>query len=146
MVRDIVACARRSAVQPSCLTFIAFDVEVVSCIKKSAPEYHCFGIANIWPTGWRWLDELRALRFARRCHEAGLDGADYNAHTNVVTPRVVDHLHSCGLLCAVWVSRAPARNDSPEIWRAMAAINVDIFTSNCPETIYQWWRSSKTAE
>lgn len=141
IVDELVECARASAVPPSNLTFIGFDVELMRRIKSAAPDYSCCGVGKVVPTGFTILDERRALEFARRCLDAGLDGADYNANSTVVTRNVVEYLHANNMRCIVWCSRAPAANDNPEIWNAMAAIGVDAFTSNCPEEAFEWWQA-----
>jgi len=141
MVPSVVACARGSVIDASSLTFIGFNVELMRRLKAAAPEFGCYGIVKILPTGWRWLDEMRALRFARRCLGAGLDGVDYRADAGVVTKRVVDAVHEKGLQCVVYANRAPAENDTPELWHAMKTAGVDAFMSNCSAEAFEWWAS-----
>lgn len=145
-VQRMAAVTRLSGLDPEQVVFISFDLGLASAMKASAPEYKCFGIAEIMPCGIRWLDKWRALAFAWRCKAAGLDGVDYNADTRLVTPELVSDVRAQGLKCAVWVSAAPAANDVPEVWKAMDAAGVEIFTSNCPEEAFSWWGSLQPSE
>lgn len=145
-VQQLAATTRAGSLAPERLVFISFDIRLVSILKATAPEYNCFGIACIRPYGIRWLDRWRALAFAKHCKAAGLDGVDYNADARLVTPELVADLRAQGLKCAVWVSRAPAVNDVPEVWKAMEAAGVEIFTSNCPEEAFAWWGSRQPSE
>ena len=47
-----------------------------------------------------------------------------------------------GKLVAVWVFRAPAKNDTPELWAAMRDAGVDFFTSNLPHELTAWRTAS----
>jgi len=145
-IKRLAALTRANALGPGQLVFIGFDISLMSTIKAAAPEYSCYGIANIQPCGIRWLDKWRALAFARRCKEAGLDGIDLHADPRIVTPELVADLRSRGLKCAVWVKRAPSVLDMPEVWKAMEDAGVEIFTSNCPEEAFAWWRSRQPSE
>jgi hypothetical protein len=45
----------------------------------------------------------------------------------------------------VWVRRAPASEDGPELWEAMAAAGVDVFTSNLPPSLSAWCADRRRA-
>ena len=70
--------------------------------------------------------------------DGGLDGIDLIASELVVTPDLVAWMHGHGKIVAVWVWRAPAQNDNPHMWAAMANIGVDVFTTNVPHALEQW--------
>mmetsp|Transcript_46809 Transcript_46809/g.85708 ORF Transcript_46809/g.85708 Transcript_46809/m.85708 type:complete len:333 (+) Transcript_46809:54-1052(+) len=143
VVPQVVSQARATSLDASRIIFIGFDIKLMQAIKQAAPEFKCFGITFVKVTWFSWIAERTALAFAKRCIEAGLDGADFNAHPNVVTKRVVEELHSSGLFCAVWAFRAPASNDRSDIWTLMASRGVDYFTSNCPEESFAWWQQHR---
>ena len=69
---------------------------------------------------------------ARAVANSDVDGIDLPASPELVTPELVEYLHENGKRVAVWVWRAPARNDVPKVWDALAAAGVDAFTSNLP--------------
>jgi glycerophosphoryl diester phosphodiesterase len=69
-------------------------------------------------------------------------GVDLEADASIVTPELVEWLHARGKLVAVWVFRAPAKNDTPELWAAMRDAGVDFFTSNLPHELTAWRTAS----
>ena len=86
------------------------------------------------------LHRASLRRCAARAKEAGLDGIDVRANPLVVTEAFVKSVKDdFGLACGVWAGRAPAPEDTPELWDAMAAAGVDFFTTNCPVDAWRWW-------
>ena len=79
-----------------------------------------------------------AWKAARDCVEHGLDGIDLNADPNFVTAELVEWLRERNKVLAVWVFRAPAANDTPEVWTAMRDAGTAYFTSNLPPQLEEW--------
>lgn len=79
-----------------------------------------------------------AWQAARDCVEHGLDGIDLNADQNFVTAELAEWLRERNKVLAVWVFRAPAVNDTPEVWPAMRDIGTAYFTSNLPPQLEEW--------
>ena len=63
---------------------------------------------------------------------SAVDGVDLPASPELVTPELVRYLHDHDKRVAVWVYKAPARNDAPAVWDALSKAGVDAFTSNLP--------------
>ena len=58
----------------------------------------------------------------------------------MVTAELCAWMRQRNKLVAVWVSRAPAKEDTPEVWSAMEEVGVDYFTSNLPPALKVWQR------
>ncbi len=69
---------------------------------------------------------------ARAVVNSDVDGIDLPASPELVTPELVEYLHDHDKRVAVWVYKAPARNDAPAVWDALSKAGVDAFTSNLP--------------
>ena len=69
---------------------------------------------------------------ARAAVNSAVDGVDLPASPELVTPELVQYLHGHEKRVAVWVYKAPARNDAPAVWDALSKAGVDAFTSNLP--------------
>ncbi len=69
---------------------------------------------------------------ARAVANSDVDGVDLPASPELVTPELVEYLHGHDKRVAVWVYKAPARNDAPAVWDALSRAGVDAFTSNLP--------------
>ena len=69
---------------------------------------------------------------ARAVVNSDVDGIDLPASPELVTPELVQYLHDHDKRVAVWVYKAPARNDVPKVWDALSKAGVDAFTSNLP--------------
>ena len=79
---------------------------------------------------------------ARLAVRSGLDGIDLNANPSVLSAELVEWLHARRKVVAVWVWKAPASNDDPAVWQAMARRGVDFFTSNLPNEVHEWRRGA----
>jgi len=99
-------------------------------MKRRMPEFRVFLIGHVRSKSEAWA-------YAHACVDSGLDGIDHDAG-DLVSKELVDWLHTRGKAVAVWVFRAPAKNDVEAVWNAMAAAGVDDFTSNLPKTIHAW--------
>jgi hypothetical protein len=62
------------------------------------------------------------------------------AHPDVVTAELCEWMHARGKLVAVRVSKAPAKEDTVEMYEAMERHGVDFFTSNLPPVLHTWRR------
>ena len=67
-----------------------------------------------------------------------MDGIDLNADVELVDSSLVSWMHERGKQVAVWAFRAPAANDTPELWAQMAKVGVHTFTSNLPPALAEW--------
>jgi hypothetical protein len=105
-------------------------------MKRRMPGHRVLLVAHV-------ASEDEALEIASLAANAGLDGIDLNADAAIVTPRLIVSLHERSMLAAVWVWRAPASNDVPAVWRAMAAAGVDVFTSNVPPELLVWRQTTE---
>jgi len=116
---------------PDQLTWISFSAAMMVEMKRRMPEFTCLliSMANTSDEAWE---------VARECVDGGLDGIDLIASEQVVTPDLVAWMHGHGKIVAVWVWRAPAKNDNPRMWAAMADMGVDVFTTNVPPALEQW--------
>ena len=130
-----VAAAALSAlrVPPSRLTWISFSLPLLIEMKALCPKHKCLYIADA-PT------PEAAWRAARASVGARLDGIDLRADPSVVTAELCAWMRQRNKLVAVWVSRAPAKEDTPEVWSAMEEVGVDYFTSNLPPSLKVWQR------
>ena len=110
------------------LTWISFDLEILLDVKQLT-QRPAFLVVQVHTAS-------DAMDAAKIVIESNLDGLDLNADLTVVTPILVDFLHSRNKQIAVWVSAGPnASNDTLEIRRVMANRGVDFFTSNLPPLV-----------
>ena len=65
---------------------------------------------------------------------AGLDGVDFAAVPEVVTPEVIAYARARGLTVGVWVT---AQLDVERNWRLFAERGVDFLTTNLPAEIFE---------
>eukprot|EP00633_Aureoumbra_lagunensis_P000485 CAMPEP_0197289904 /NCGR_PEP_ID=MMETSP0890-20130614/7172_1 /TAXON_ID=44058 ORGANISM="Aureoumbra lagunensis, Strain CCMP1510" /NCGR_SAMPLE_ID=MMETSP0890 /ASSEMBLY_ACC=CAM_ASM_000533 /LENGTH=255 /DNA_ID=CAMNT_0042761611 /DNA_START=106 /DNA_END=873 /DNA_ORIENTATION=- len=108
------------------ITWISFDLDLLLQIKKLDSQRKVLYIVQV-------QNSENAMKAAKTCIDAGLDGLDLNAETYAVTPDLVKFLHDNNKLVAVWVYSAPAAdNDTEEMRKYMEDIGVDFFTSNLP--------------
>ena len=122
-------------VPPSSLTWISFSVPVLVEVKRLDARFSALYVASPKTAEEAW-------RAARSCVRHELDGIDLRARADLVTPELVDWMHARHKRVAVWVGRAPAAEDVPELWAAMEAAGVDDFTSNLPPAILAWKRAA----
>ena len=121
---ELAAAAVAQACVPAhALTFISFSLPLLVEMKKVAPQYDVLYVANP-PT------PEAAWRAARAAVSAHLDGIDLRADVSNVTAELCEWMHARGKRVAVWVTRAPAKEDSVEMWSTMQTNGVDFFTSN----------------
>lgn len=137
MAAAAAAVVRSSGVPPAAVTWISFSLDLLREVKAILPEYPALYVAKV--------DEKEsAWEVARACVEANLDGIDLQADPAFVTADLVEWLAARGKMVAVWVYRAPAENDTPEMWSAMEAVGVHSFTSNVPPELAAWRRERTT--
>jgi len=128
LVAAAEAVARGQGLRDEQLVWISFSRAVAVEIKRRTPEHASLLIKHATTSDEAW-------QAARDCVEHGLDGVDLQADAEIVTAELVDWLKARGKLVAVWVFRAPAPNDTPELWSAMRDAGVAYFTSNAPPEI-----------
>ena len=156
------AAVRAAAIPPSRLTWISFSLSALvtlrsrggrrargsGCsprrarptrarrvqveLKRRMPEYEALLIGKVY-------SREQATDLARKCVDAGLDGIDVNADAGTVSAELVEWMHARNKKVGVWVWRAPAPNDNPDVWAAMADVGVDVFTSNLPPGALEWF-------
>lgn len=131
LVESAVAVAEAQSLRAEQLTWISFSRAMACDAKRRMPQHRSLLIKHAREPEAAW-------QAARDCVEHGLDGIDLEASATVVTPELVEWLHARGKLVAVWVFRAPAKNDTPEQWAAMRDAGVDYFTSNLPNELEAW--------
>ena len=121
-------------VPPSRLTWISSSFPLLMEMKALCPKHKCLYIADA-------ADEKAAWRAAGVASKHSfLDGISLRANPSVVTAELCAWMRECCKLVAVWVSRAPAKEDTPEVWSAMEEVGVDYFTSNLPPSLKVWQR------
>jgi len=125
------AIARAHELLPEQLVWISFSLAVAAEIKKRDPMHASLLIRHVRSAEDAW-------QAARDCVEHGLDGIDLNADQNFVTAELAEWLRERNKVLAVWVFRAPAVNDTPEVWPAMRDIGTAYFTSNLPPQLEEW--------
>lgn len=118
-------------VPPDRLTWISFSLPLLIEMKALCPGYPCLYIANAETPEAAW-------RAARASIGARLDGVDLRCDPKVVTAELCAWMHACGKRVAVWVSCAPAPEDTPATWEALEQSGVDDLTSNLPPSLYAW--------
>ena len=118
-------------VPPHALTFISFSLPLLVEMKRVAPQYAALYIANPPNAEAAW-------RAAKAAVSAHLDGVDFRADPALVTADLCEWMHARGKRVAVWVSRAPAKEDCAEVWEQLTANGVDELTSNLPPEIWGW--------
>ena len=121
-------------VPPSRLTWISSSFPLLMEMKALCPKHKCLYIADA-------ADEKAAWRAAGVASKHSfLDGISLRANPSVVTAELCAWMRQRNKLVAVWVSRAPAKEDTPEVWSAMEEVGVDYFTSNLPPSLKVWQR------
>ena len=110
---------------PETLTWISFSLPLVEELKRRDSTQPCLHVAEP-----RNLEDAWAA--ARAVVNSDVDGIDLPASPELVTPELVQYLHDHDKRVAVWVYKAPARNDAPAVWDALSKAGVDAFTSNLP--------------
>jgi len=123
--------ARAHNLPPEQLVWISFSRAVAIEIKKRMPLHASLLIRHVHSTEEAW-------QAARDCVQHGLDGVDLNADPDLVTAELVEWLRRREKVVAVWVFRAPAAIDTPEVWTAMRDVGVNYFTSNLPPQLEEW--------
>ena len=106
------------------LTFIAFDEETISTVKKRFPAHKAYWLTgNSKSTGENSSEqEFTPDELVRKLQTLGVDGVD--VHDKYVTKEQVDALHAAGLSFNVWTV------DSPERARYLIECGVDSITTN----------------
>ena len=113
------------------LTWISFSLPLVVEMKRRTPQYAGLHIADCRTSEAAWA-------VARECVRCGLDGIDLRALDDVVSTELIEWLHARGKTVAVWVSRAPGKEDTRATWDVLESRGVDDFTSNLPPDIREW--------
>jgi len=119
-----VDAAEASALPAELCVWISDSVELAAAMKKRLPGHASYLVGTAHTE-----EEMYAVAQLAKAH--GLDGVDVNAGAHV-TPEVVARCAAEGLRVIVYVWRAPAGNDTPELWAAMKKAGVYAFTSNLP--------------
>ena len=125
-------------VPPERLTWISFSLPLLIEMKAICPQHKAFYIADAGTSGAAW-------RAARASVAARLDGVDLRACPDAVTPELCSWMHARGKQVAVWVSKYPAKEDTPEVWGALEDSGVDWFTSNLPPDLMTWCKARQRA-
>ena len=110
---------------PPTLTWISFSLPLVEELKRRDSGQSCLHVVEP-----RNLEDAWAA--ARAVVNSAVNGVDLPASPELVTPELVRYLHDHDKRVAVWVYKAPARNDAPAVWDALSKAGVDAFTSNLP--------------
>lgn len=125
MVEEVVQTIKKQGIGPKQVVFISFNPSLCTALKQRLPAYDTLLIKLC-------ASKSSAMAAIDEAQQLGLDGVDLHADACVVTREIVSSAHDRGLQVAVWVSRAPAANDTQWVWNAMHANGVDMFTSNLP--------------
>ena len=106
------------------LTFIAFDEETISTVKKRFPAHKAYWLTgNSKSTGENSSEpEFTPEEFVAKLQSLGVDGVD--VHDQHVTREQVEALHAAGLSFNVWTV------DSPERAEYLIECGVDSITTN----------------
>ena len=113
---------------PETLTWISFSLPLVEELKRRAGDRPCLHVVEP-------RNKEDAWAAARAVVNSDVDGIDLPASPELVTPELVRYLHDHEKRVAVWVYKAPARNDVPKVWDALSKAGVDAFTSNLPPSL-----------
>ena len=113
---------------PETLTWISFSLPLVEELKRRDDDRPCLHVAEP-------RNKEDAWAAARVVCRSAVDGIDLPASPELVTPELVQYLHDHDKRVAVWVYKAPARNDAPAVWDALSKAGVDAFTSNLPPSL-----------
>jgi glycerophosphoryl diester phosphodiesterase len=115
---DIVPVLVAARLPPRQVSFLSFNIEVLSAIKSALPDHRC--LLNVE------RQKFDAEKLAALGH--GFDGVSLGWHRSI-NGSLVKAMHAAGLTIAVWTV------DSPEVAKAARAADVDILMTNRPREI-----------
>ncbi len=114
-----------SGCRPEQLTFIAFDEETISTVKKMFPAHKAYWLVSNWKGDWK--GDRSQMRFtpaelAAKVKELGVDGVDI--HPQNVVEAHVQAIHDIGGIFNVWTV------DNVEEAKRLIAMGIDSLTTN----------------
>eukprot|EP01045_Picozoa_sp_COSAG04_P017506 COSAG04_NODE_1552_length_6377_cov_253.592959_2_plen_306_part_00 len=120
--------------------WISFDLALVAAMKRALPQTSAWHVVHVRPED----GEARCLELLTAAKAAGVDGVDFAALPDVVTPAVFEAAQQAGLGVGVWVSSGLAKNrgvplDTAANCELFAERGAVFFTSDLPEEVWGWW-------
>jgi glycerophosphoryl diester phosphodiesterase len=120
--------------------WISFDLALVAAMKRALPQTSAWHVVHVRPED----GEARCLELLAAAKAAGVDGVDFAALPEVVTPAVFEAAQQAGLGVGVWVSSGLAKNrevplDTAANCELFAERGAVFFTSDLPEEVWGWW-------
>lgn len=126
--------------------WISFDLQLVSAMKDSLPQTSAWHVAHVKPE----QGEAKCLELIAAAQKAGIDGVDFAALPDVVTPAVFEAAKAAGIGIGVWVSSGLGRSygasvDTPANCKLFSDRGAVFFTSDMPEDVWAWWAEEGAA-
>lgn len=131
-----------ATIHHSQIMWIGFDFALMKEMKKAFPANKCMHVCRVGRQGSDRAPEVEAERQWQRgkklvddAKSANLDGIDFEADREAITPEILRYAHYKGLEIGVWVDSKISGSDSPESLLYFALNNILYFTSNMPPTV-----------
>ena len=144
MVEPAVAAARVAledgGLAAESIWWISFDLQLVGAMKNALPQTSAWHVAHVTPA----QGEAKCLELIAAAQKAGIDGVDFGALPDVVTPAVFEAAKTAGIGIGVWVSSGLGRSygaalDTPANCKVFSERGAVFFTSDMPEDVWAWW-------
>lgn len=150
MVPAAVAAARvaleHGGLAAESLWWISFDLGLMSAMKKALPQTSAWHVAHVKPE----QGEAKCLELIAAAKAAGIDGVDFAALPDVITPAVFQAAEVAGIRVGVWVSIGLAANygkalDTSTNCELFSERGAAFFTSDLPAEVWAWWEEQGAA-
>lgn len=168
IIEDAATVALCSPLPPKDLTWIGFDLAVISALKWRLPNFKAYHVVDPplasasprgpnspgsgerhgSPRGSAVMCPRPGSLMGRRAEfrrqvdaivEAGLDGIDCYADRELLDTSLVQYAVAAGLKVGLWVWPTVLPDcDSPVSWQHFADLHCDFFTSDLPQEVWQW--------
>lgn len=132
---EVVAQTKEHGWKKEVLRFIGFDDKVMSRISSLLAKEKLKGYDIIYVQDA--YKEDKALKDIEKAKKLGFTGVDFEASTNVATPKVVEAAHKAGLIIGVWVWKDLKDSDTAKNVDAFNKYTdkLDFFTSDLPDDV-----------
>jgi glycerophosphoryl diester phosphodiesterase len=149
MVEPAVAAAKvalkEGGLAAESIWWISFDLALVAAMKKALPQTSAWHVAHVTAE----QGEAKCLELIAAAQQAGIDGVDFAALPDVITPAVFEAAETAGVGVGVWVSSGLGKANGPvdtaancELFSERGAV---FFTSDLPADVWAWWDAQGAA-
>jgi hypothetical protein len=114
-------------------------------MKKALPQTSAWHVAHVTAE----QGEAKCLELIAAAQQAGIDGVDFAALPDVITPAVFEAAETAGVGVGVWVSSGLGKANGPvdtaancELFSERGAV---FFTSDLPADVWAWWDAQGAA-